>query len=404
MMLKFAGQCPPEKRGRPLSSRNLADLEKQGIDVCEKTRKRDGVKIYYKTGEQKQKEKKEAGSKRELRKKAGVNLRGRLSKISKEKIEEVRGKLAEIAEILGKIKPAEKEAKEAKTKKSKKAKKMDGVKEEKQMSELEREVRKHVESTASKRDTPEILEARVQKLLGEEKARTKGKQKEKLKEEPKGKSDAGRQLSVSEINQNVQEFEKEITPFVLNSISDKPSAPATWISDIHNNLKNQGIMISPRHLNDVLLKLNKEKKISFPREETSFNETKRPESHIISPYGTYTILGRVNLQVSKPPISAKNIEETRNKIERVNHQIEKEIIPLIGKQPENISDIVKKLEKKGYKLSPGHVSDMLSNLKKVGKIKLHEDISPIQDLPDRSYLIFDKKDDSENVIYDRVSL
>lgn len=101
-LARFAQQCPASKRGRPISSQNEADLQKKGIDICEK-KTRAGRTVFYKTGKQLEKEKKEKTQRGEERKKVGAKAKGRLSKISRGKIEELRQKLSEIAQGLEKV-------------------------------------------------------------------------------------------------------------------------------------------------------------------------------------------------------------------------------------------------------------------------------------------------------------
>lgn len=95
---KFAEQCPSNQRGRPVSTRNVQELEKQGIDVCEKKRKRDGETIYYKTKGQREKEAQTRKETREGRASLNMKLRGRLSKEGKAKLAELKQKLSSLTQ------------------------------------------------------------------------------------------------------------------------------------------------------------------------------------------------------------------------------------------------------------------------------------------------------------------
>lgn len=108
---QFAAQCPQGKRGRPLS---VASAQRLGDEnICEKKR-RDGETIYYKTSGQIEKEKKEKETRREERKKIGAKARGRFSKISLSKIEELRNKLKDAVLELSSYQPASKQKKQTK--------------------------------------------------------------------------------------------------------------------------------------------------------------------------------------------------------------------------------------------------------------------------------------------------
>jgi len=101
-LARFAQQCPASKSGRSISSQNEADLQKKGIDICEK-KTRAGRTVFYKTSKQLEKEKKEKTQRGEERKRVGAKAKGRLSKISRGKIEELRQKLSEITQGLEKV-------------------------------------------------------------------------------------------------------------------------------------------------------------------------------------------------------------------------------------------------------------------------------------------------------------
>ena len=79
---KFAEQCPDSQRGRPVA--NPQQAQKDGVSVCEKKRKADGKTIYYKTKNQREKEKNRIDDYRQARKKLGMSKYGKIGKDRKD--------------------------------------------------------------------------------------------------------------------------------------------------------------------------------------------------------------------------------------------------------------------------------------------------------------------------------
>lgn len=98
--LKFAEECNPRKRGKPLSS-SPKNAEEKGISICTQKRKKDGQEVAYKTGEQQKKETTEKGHRQEARKQAGGGKRG---KMSSAKLEIYNKVLSDLKSISGKPK------------------------------------------------------------------------------------------------------------------------------------------------------------------------------------------------------------------------------------------------------------------------------------------------------------
>lgn len=98
--LKFSidGQCPATQRGRPVGV-DEGGAANSELSLCEKTTKK-GRKIYYKTKQQKEIDKKGKEITKQERSKSGGKLRGRISKTTKETIAQ---RINEMREIVRKM-------------------------------------------------------------------------------------------------------------------------------------------------------------------------------------------------------------------------------------------------------------------------------------------------------------
>lgn len=98
--LKFSidGQCPATQRGRPVGV-DEGGAANSELSLCEKTTKK-GRKIYYKTKQQKEMDKKGKEIVKEERAKSGGKLRGRIAKATKETISQ---RINEMKEIVRKM-------------------------------------------------------------------------------------------------------------------------------------------------------------------------------------------------------------------------------------------------------------------------------------------------------------
>jgi hypothetical protein len=258
---------------------NPKKAEAEGASICEKKRKSDGVSVYYRTGDQKNKDKASRSASANARKELGLSARGRLSKLNKEKVANFLKDLKSVKEALP-GRPISEKSKENVKDKNKEYLRSKIEETEKSLIEYKKnldEVEKYYESggseiTLEKLENFEDSFFEMQNSLHIMKRayRRVGEKESKENSATEGKKEQGtekKEMSIDDAEKKVKKLYDE-----MRILQKYPSIKIHQLRRAAN--------LSPEIFDRVIENLARRKKIDLvPADETDFSPDERKESY-----------------------------------------------------------------------------------------------------------------------------